>query len=192
MGNSFTYVKPSAAGRDEPLTLNTGQRAEMVCWGAAERDAAASAIRALGSHNPQCKRLLVNTWIDTAPFVAVRSPKSLLPWANQSSVISRPTRHGKRGGRSRNGSNHLANCPSCTVLVLGSGCAKPDWIQSTLVTVDVTGTWLGVRGRQSPAQAGAAGTNVDWHDLGSHRGQQSVGNISTLLGRSPPGWPPVP
>ena len=24
---------------------------------------------------------------------------------------------------------------------LGSGCAKPDWIQQTLVTVNVTGTW---------------------------------------------------
>src|SRR5262252_7311213 len=24
-----------------------------------------------------------------------------------------------------------------------SGCAKPDWIQQTLVTVDVTGTWVG-------------------------------------------------
>ena len=28
-----------------------------------------------------------------------------------------------------------------TALVFGSGCAKPDWIQSTLVTADVTGTW---------------------------------------------------
>jgi len=25
---------------------------------------------------------------------------------------------------------------------MGSGCAKPDWIQQTLVTVDVTGTWV--------------------------------------------------
>jgi hypothetical protein len=28
-------------------------------------------------------------------------------------------------------------------LALWSGCARPDWIQQTLVTVDVTGTWLG-------------------------------------------------
>src|SRR5262249_49300041 len=28
-------------------------------------------------------------------------------------------------------------------LVLGSGCAKQDWIDRTLVTVDVTGTWFG-------------------------------------------------
>jgi len=26
---------------------------------------------------------------------------------------------------------------------MGSGCAKPDWIQQTLVTVDVTGVWVG-------------------------------------------------
>jgi hypothetical protein len=26
-------------------------------------------------------------------------------------------------------------------VLLGSGCAKPDWIQQTLVTVDVTGMW---------------------------------------------------
>ena len=30
------------------------------------------------------------------------------------------------------------------LLVLGcAGCAKPDWIESTLVTVDVTGDWVG-------------------------------------------------
>jgi len=29
------------------------------------------------------------------------------------------------------------------ILVVGVGCAKPDWIQQTLVTVDVTGTWQG-------------------------------------------------
>src|SRR5215470_1184755 len=30
-----------------------------------------------------------------------------------------------------------------TTLVLSSGCTKQDWIDRTLVTVDVTGTWLG-------------------------------------------------
>jgi hypothetical protein len=34
-----------------------------------------------------------------------------------------------------------------TMLVFASGCAKQDWIDRTLVTVDVTGTWSGsVRG----------------------------------------------
>jgi hypothetical protein len=28
-------------------------------------------------------------------------------------------------------------------LAWGSGCARPDWIEQTLVTVDVTGTWEG-------------------------------------------------
>jgi len=36
-------------------------------------------------------------------------------------------------------------------LVLGSGCAKQDWIDRTLVTVDVTGVWSGsLRGSQAP------------------------------------------
>src|SRR5262245_39950687 len=33
------------------------------------------------------------------------------------------------------------------MLVPGSGCAKPDWIQQTQVTVDVTGTWERVSGQ---------------------------------------------
>ena len=28
-------------------------------------------------------------------------------------------------------------------LVLAAGCARSDWIESTLVTVDVTGRWTG-------------------------------------------------
>ncbi len=28
----------------------------------------------------------------------------------------------------------------------GSGCARPDWIEQTLVTADVTGAWMGVGG----------------------------------------------
>jgi len=31
-------------------------------------------------------------------------------------------------------------------VVVGVGCAKPDWIQSTLGTVDVTGTWRSTEG----------------------------------------------
>ena len=31
-------------------------------------------------------------------------------------------------------------------LACGSGCARPDWIEQTLVTVDVTGTWQGTVG----------------------------------------------
>ena len=32
------------------------------------------------------------------------------------------------------------------MLAIGSGCAKPDWIEQTLVTVDVTGTWRSTEG----------------------------------------------
>ena len=36
-----------------------------------------------------------------------------------------------------------------TMLAIGLGCAKPDWIQQTLVTVDVTGAWIGSLGKAS-------------------------------------------
>jgi hypothetical protein len=39
-------------------------------------------------------------------------------------------------------------------LVVSLGCAKSDWIQQTLVTVDVTGTWEGSRGRGGSAYSG--------------------------------------
>jgi hypothetical protein len=29
------------------------------------------------------------------------------------------------------------------VLLFSSGCTRPDWIEATLVTVDVTGVWQG-------------------------------------------------
>jgi hypothetical protein len=32
-------------------------------------------------------------------------------------------------------------------LAFGFGCARPDWVQETLVTVDVTGVWVGSMGR---------------------------------------------
>jgi hypothetical protein len=34
-----------------------------------------------------------------------------------------------------------------TALVFVCGCAKSDWIQQTLVTVDVTGVWVGYMGK---------------------------------------------
>ena len=43
-------------------------------------------------------------------------------------------------------------------LVLGSGCTKQDWIDRTLVTVDVTGSWRGTIG-------GALGNQELWLDL---------------------------
>jgi hypothetical protein len=40
------------------------------------------------------------------------------------------------------------------VLVCGSGCARTDWIEDTLVTVDVTGGWRGFSGRGGSAYSG--------------------------------------
>ena len=40
-----------------------------------------------------------------------------------------------------------------TVLAVGFGCARPDWIEQTLVTVDVSGVWKGSISK-SPGSAG--------------------------------------
>jgi hypothetical protein len=45
--------------------------------------------------------------------------------------------------------NTIARVMLVAMLVFGSGCAKPDWIQQTLVTVDVTGVWIGSMGKGS-------------------------------------------
>jgi hypothetical protein len=37
--------------------------------------------------------------------------------------------------------NTIAWAILAAALACGSGCARPDWIAQTLVTVDVTGTW---------------------------------------------------
>ena len=46
------------------------------------------------------------------------------------------------------------------MLALGSGCAKPDWIQQTLVTVDVTGTWRSTEGGLFELVLGQQGSKV--------------------------------
>jgi len=42
--------------------------------------------------------------------------------------------------------NTVARMIVVAVLAFGCGCARSDWIQSTLVTVDVTGRWLDTGG----------------------------------------------
>jgi hypothetical protein len=37
----------------------------------------------------------------------------------------------------------IAGVLMLAALICGSGCARTDWIERTLVTVDVTGTWNG-------------------------------------------------
>jgi hypothetical protein len=41
------------------------------------------------------------------------------------------------------GMKTLAAMSIAATLLVGVGCAKTDWIDRTLVTVDVTGTWSG-------------------------------------------------
>ena len=45
-----------------------------------------------------------------------------------------------------------------TALVLAGGCAQKDWIDRTLVTVDVTGMWEGITRPISGTAGGSAGT----------------------------------
>ena len=40
----------------------------------------------------------------------------------------------------------IAGMLTAATLIFTSGCAKTDWIDRTLVTVDVTGTWNGIVG----------------------------------------------
>jgi hypothetical protein len=76
------------------------------------------------------------------------------------------------------------------VLWIGSGCARPDWIERTLVTVDVTGVWYG---RHLASAAGSAGGAEVWLDLrqegpkvrGSVTSQESLMGGGTLRSSGP-------
>ena len=46
------------------------------------------------------------------------------------------------------------------VTMLASGCTKPDWIQQTLVTVDVTGTWVVTEGPRVELKLEQRGSKV--------------------------------
>jgi hypothetical protein len=67
----------------------------------------------------------------------------------------------------------------------GSGCARPDWIERTLVTEDVTGLWYGRYLPSAPFAASAGGSEV-WLDLrqeGSKvRGLRRRKNLSSAVG----------
>ena len=82
-----------------------------------------------------------------------QSPKALLPLLDSRQKTGRRAPH----GRDRMAARPLLSLPHAamkrliglliaTTLVIGSGCAKQDWIDRTLVTVDVTGTWSGSTG----------------------------------------------
>ena len=65
---------------------------------------------------------------------------------------------------------------SLVAAVLASGCAKPDWIQQTLVTVDVTGTWVRTDGPPAELKLEQRGPKV----TGSIRARAAwYGSVST-------------
>ena len=66
------------------------------------------------------------------------------------------------------------------LLLLGSGCAKSDWIAGTLVTVDVSGSWHGAMSAGSPS------TTSELMDMNlEQRGPKVTGVLSTRGGKTP-------
>jgi len=68
-----------------------------------------------------------------------------------------------------------------TMLGIGSGCAKQDWIDRTLVTVDVSGNWTG------RWEGGAAGLLFELEQQGSmvKGSMRFTGGGATTLGTTP-------
>jgi hypothetical protein len=63
-------------------------------------------------------------------------------------------------------------------LTFGSGCARPDWIEQTLVTVDVTGTWDGSMNSWS----GQPGINTEVRLELQQQGSKVTGSFRRLTG----------
>ena len=63
-----------------------------------------------------------------------------------------------------------------TALAVGSGCARPDWIEQTLVTVDVTGVWQG-----TISAPGSAGNNAAVELTLQQRGSKVTGQARGRL-----------
>jgi hypothetical protein len=74
-----------------------------------------------------------------------------------------------------------------TALMCGSGCARSDWIDRTLVTVDVTGTWYG-RGQAKTAGGGNAMMSLELRQEGAiARGSMiTTGFLAVSIGLSGP------
>ena len=74
--------------------------------------------------------------------------------------------------------NTITRVILATALALGSGCAKPDWIQQTLVTVDVTGTWVRSEGALIELTLEQQGTKVTGSMLWRGGGVTASGALS--------------
>jgi hypothetical protein len=60
-----------------------------------------------------------------------------------------------------------------TLLALAAGCAQKDWIDRTLVTVDVTGSWYGI------AAAGGGGIRREFFFELKQEGSKVTGSMRT-------------
>ena len=67
------------------------------------------------------------------------------------------------------------------VLLFSSGCTRPDWIESTLVTVDVTGVWQGTV--SGGTRAGGGGPNITLYL--EQEGPKVKGRMELDLGGQP-------
>ncbi len=65
-------------------------------------------------------------------------------------------------------------------LLTSSSCARPDWIERTLVTVDVTGTWFGLA-----ELSGGTGRASLWLDL-QQEGPKVTGSVRLEGGAARP------
>jgi hypothetical protein len=64
--------------------------------------------------------------------------------------------------------NHSARLLIAATLIFAAGCAaKQDWIDRTLVTVDVTGTWYGYTGGGSGTMGSGADFRLELEQHGS-------------------------
>ncbi len=68
------------------------------------------------------------------------------------------------------------------VLTMSAGCAQKDWIDRTLVTVDVTGTWYG-------RVQGTGGPSPDLLLELEQQGSTVKGSMRSPTGGSPAGFP---
>ena len=58
------------------------------------------------------------------------------------------------------GINTIARVMLVVALPCGTGCARPDWIEQTVVTIDVTGTWRSTTGGLFELNLEQQGTRV--------------------------------
>ena len=69
----------------------------------------------------------------------------------------------------------IARMVLLAVLAIGPGCARSDWIERTLVTVDVTGVWVGYMGK-----AGGVATGTEFRLELEQRGSKANGYLRPL------------